>query len=91
MMIARSYLGVSRLRLPTLEAIPSIREGVISAFDDTMKIMVIAATCVSVLPILISLVMPNWYLGDTQNAVDDAGLAGERVGHDDEDEHHNDA
>ncbi|EPQ50366.1 drug h+ antiporter [Gloeophyllum trabeum ATCC 11539] len=49
-----------------------IREGVIHAYDDTMKIMVITATVLSVVPVLISLTMPNWYLGDTQNAVDDA-------------------
>lgn len=40
--------------------------------------MVIAATCVSVVPILVSLIMPNWYLGDKQNAVDTADLTGER-------------
>lgn len=47
-----------------------IREGVIEAYDDTMKVMVIAATLLSVPPVLFSLLMPNWYLGDQQNAVD---------------------
>ncbi|PSS03712.1 hypothetical protein PHLCEN_2v3966 [Hermanssonia centrifuga] len=55
-----------------------IREGVISAYDDTMKILCIAATCISVIPILFSLIMPDWYLGDKQNAVDSTDLAGER-------------
>lgn len=40
--------------------------------------MVIIATAVSVAPIFLALLMPNWYLGDKQNAVDDADLAGER-------------
>ncbi len=35
-----------------------------------MKVMVIAATLLSVPPVLFSLLMPNWYLGDQQNAVD---------------------
>ncbi|KAK7689671.1 hypothetical protein QCA50_007466 [Cerrena zonata] len=56
-----------------------IREGVISAYDDTMKIMIIAATALSVIPIFLALLMPNWYLGDKQNAVDDADLTGETV------------
>lgn len=50
-----------------------------AAYDDTMKILVIAATVLSVIPILLALIMPDWYLGDKQNAVDDANLAGERV------------
>jgi hypothetical protein len=44
-----------------------------------MKIMVITATVLSVLPILCAAMMPNWYLGDTQNAVDKVGLSGELV------------
>ncbi len=43
-----------------------------------MKILCIAATCISVIPILFSLIMPDWYLGDKQNAVDSTDLAGER-------------
>lgn len=39
------------------------------AYDSTMKVMVITATFISVLPILLALAMPDWYLGDTQNAV----------------------
>lgn len=49
-----------------------------TAYDSTMKTMIIAATALSVVPILISLFMPNWYLGDRQNAVDAADLTGER-------------
>lgn len=39
-----------------------------------MKVMVIAATLLSVPPVLFSLMMPNWYLGDQQNAVDSSPL-----------------
>ena len=42
-----------------------------------MKTMVIAATAIAVIPILLALFLPNWYLGDTQNAVDNANLEGE--------------
>ena len=56
-----------------------IREGVIAAYDDTMKILVITATVISVLPILFALIMPNYHLGDRQNAVDQTDLTGERV------------
>ncbi|KAI0755989.1 drug:h+ antiporter [Irpex lacteus] len=56
-----------------------IREGVITAYDSTMRTLVIAATCISVLPILFSLMMPDYHLSDKQNAVDDTTLTGERV------------
>ena len=56
-----------------------IREGVIAAYDDTMKILVIAATVLSVVPVLFSLFMPDYRLGDAQNAVDGTTLTGERV------------
>ncbi|KAI8995203.1 drug:h+ antiporter [Trametes punicea] len=49
------------------------------AYGDTMRDMLIAATVLAVVPILLSLGMPNWYLGDRQNAVDAADLKGERI------------
>jgi hypothetical protein len=44
-----------------------------------MKIMVLVAVGVSVLPILVALTMPDWYLGDKQNAqeVSEEQLVGE--------------
>ncbi|KAF9229770.1 MFS general substrate transporter [Gyrodon lividus] len=51
-----------------------VREGVIQAYDDTMKIMVLCAIIFSVVPVFLALGMPNWYLGDKQNAVDAANL-----------------
>ncbi|KAG2353161.1 major facilitator superfamily domain-containing protein [Suillus spraguei] len=63
-----------------------VREGVINAYDDTMKIMVIVATVLSVVPILLALAMPNWYLGDRQNAIDAADLTGRLALEDDEED-----
>ncbi|KAF7363585.1 hypothetical protein MSAN_01015300 [Mycena sanguinolenta] len=56
-----------------------IREGVISAYSDVMKTMVFAGIVVSVLPIVVALFMPDWYLGDEQSAreVSEAQGAGE--------------
>lgn len=50
-----------------------------------MKTMVIVATAVSVLPILVALTMPNWYLGNVQNAVDGTDTEAQ-LGNEDEDE-----
>lgn len=44
-----------------------------------MKIMVTVATVLSVVPVLLALAMPNWYLGDRQNAIDAADLTGRPV------------
>ena len=44
-----------------------------------MKLMLIAATVLSVVPLVLSLFMPDWYLGDKQNAVDATDLKGERA------------
>ena len=49
------------------------------AYSDVMKVMIIVATVIAVVPFALSFFMPNWYLGDKQNAVEDVGLAGERV------------
>ncbi|KAJ7599324.1 drug:h+ antiporter [Mycena floridula] len=57
-----------------------IREGVISAYSDVMRTMLIVAVVMSVFPFLLSIFMPNWYLGDTQNAVNNQDLAGTIAG-----------
>lgn len=44
-----------------------------------MKILTIAATAFAVVPFFLSFFVPNWYLGDQQNAVDNVDLAGEKV------------
>ena len=55
---------------------------VLAAYDSTMKSMVVVATVLSVVPIILSLGMPNWYLGETQNAVDDSAFDDELYDHD---------
>ncbi|KAH7884054.1 major facilitator superfamily domain-containing protein [Phlebopus sp. FC_14] len=57
-----------------------VRKGVIQAYEATMIIMVACAIALSVIPVLLALGMPNWYLGDKQNAVDEADLTGRRDG-----------
>jgi hypothetical protein len=49
------------------------------AYDDVMKILTIAATVFAVVPFLLAFSMPDWYLGDQQNAVENVDLAGEKV------------
>jgi hypothetical protein len=49
------------------------------AYDDVMKILTIAATVFAVVPFLLAFLMPDWYLGDQQNAVENVDLAGEKV------------
>ncbi|KAF8149148.1 drug:h+ antiporter [Crassisporium funariophilum] len=56
-----------------------IREGVILAYDDVMKIITIVATIFGFIPFALSFLMPNWYLGDQQNAVENVDLSGEKV------------
>lgn len=46
------------------------------AYDDTMKVMILCAIGLSVLPVLCALGMPDWHLGDKQNAVDSSDLTG---------------
>lgn len=47
-----------------------------AAYSDTMAIMVTVATALSVIPLGLSLLMPDWYLGDQQNAVEDMDAPG---------------
>ncbi|KAH8079829.1 drug:h+ antiporter [Cristinia sonorae] len=67
---------MSAMRLPPGSP---IRNGVIAAYGDTMKIILIVATCVSVIPIFLSYLLPNFYLGDTHNAVEGVDLKGEII------------
>lgn len=56
-----------------------VREGVIRAYSEVMHTMIIIATVVAVVPLIVAFFMPNWYLGDTQNAVDHEDLTGDVV------------
>ncbi|PLB45227.1 hypothetical protein P170DRAFT_440373 [Aspergillus steynii IBT 23096] len=46
------------------------REAGIRAFTNTVRPMYLAALCLSVIPLIAGLLMPNYYLGRTQNVVD---------------------
>lgn len=50
-----------------------------TAYDEVMKILTIVATIFAVVPFVLAIWMPNWYLGDQQNAVENVDLAGEKV------------
>lgn len=39
-----------------------------------MRIMILIALVLSCIPMFLALLLPNWYLGDKQNAVDDVDL-----------------
>lgn len=41
-----------------------------------MKVMILCATGLSVIPVLCAFGMQDWHLGDKQNAVDSADLTG---------------
>lgn len=42
-----------------------------------MLILTIVATCIAIIPLAISFTLPNYYLSDKQNAVDEVALDGE--------------
>lgn len=46
-----------------------------------MKILIITATCIAVIPFALSFFIPDWHLGDKQNAVDNVDLQREREAH----------
>ncbi|CAE6385752.1 unnamed protein product [Rhizoctonia solani] len=47
------------------------------AYDETMKVLLIAATVIAIIPPALALLMPDYFLGDTQNAVEGTTLTGE--------------
>ncbi|GAW09845.1 drug:h+ antiporter [Lentinula edodes] len=51
-----------------------VREGVILAYGDVMRDLLILATILSIFPIFLAMFLPNWYLGNKQNAVNDEDL-----------------
>ena len=46
----------------------------VAAYSDGMKIIMISATCLAVIPFALSFFIPDRYLGDTPNTVDTADL-----------------
>ncbi|CAE6430610.1 unnamed protein product [Rhizoctonia solani] len=58
-------------------ASPAVRKGVIEAYGATTRPMFIISLGLSCICFILAFFMPNYYLGNTQNAVDGKGLAGE--------------
>lgn len=56
-----------------------IRQGAIKAYTKTNGIIFTVAIVVAAVPVICSLLMPNYYLGKQQNAVTNRGLDGEAV------------
>ncbi|WVW80526.1 hypothetical protein I302_102511 [Kwoniella bestiolae CBS 10118] len=56
-----------------------IRQGAIRAYSFTSGRLAVCALCLSVVPLLATFFMPNFYLGKQQNAVTNKGLDGEVV------------
>merc|ERR1712093_119608 len=54
-------------------------DGIVDSYANVMKMLLIAATAISVVPIIMSLFANNIYLSDTQNAVEGEDLAGRAV------------
>ncbi|KFY32793.1 hypothetical protein V495_08729 [Pseudogymnoascus sp. VKM F-4514 (FW-929)] len=54
-----------------------IRQGAVSAYTRTNGLIVTTACVLSVIPIIFSCLMPDYYLGKQQNAVTNTGLDGE--------------
>ncbi|KAJ8081510.1 hypothetical protein PM082_007355 [Marasmius tenuissimus] len=74
---AQIYSSINFIREMYPAGTPT-REGIIAAYSDVMRSLLITATCIAVIPLLLSLAMPEWHLGDSQNAVDQTDLAGRR-------------
>ncbi|KAK0103836.1 hypothetical protein ONS96_004946 [Cadophora gregata f. sp. sojae] len=56
-----------------------VRQGAIRAYSYVNGHIAIAALVLSAIPLLATLFMPNFYLGEQQNAVTNTGLDGERI------------
>lgn len=41
-----------------------------------VKTLTITATVIAVIPLIFACLMPNWYLGDSQNAIEEVDLDG---------------
>lgn len=66
---AASYRGVN----------DAAYEGIITSYDSVMKTLLIAATCIAIVPIALAIILPDIYLGDGQNAVEKEDLGGRPI------------
>ncbi|KAI0759140.1 drug:h+ antiporter [Trametes elegans] len=75
----RDKLFGSITSVTTLPFEDATRQGVIAAYGDTMRVLIIVAIVFAVPPLCLALFMPDWYLGDAQNAVEGIDTKGEKV------------
>lgn len=75
----RATLFGSIVSIVALDPSDPIRVGAVQAYSDTMKILIIASLAFGLIPIILASIMPNFYLGDAQNAIDGLGITGRRV------------
>ncbi|KAI5476706.1 MFS transporter, drug:H+ antiporter [Pseudohyphozyma bogoriensis] len=61
-----------------------IYAGVVTAYGQTMKVLLIAATCIAVIPVLLSIGITDVFLSDAHNAVEHEDLGGRPMGNDEE-------
>ncbi|KFZ18119.1 hypothetical protein V502_04278 [Pseudogymnoascus sp. VKM F-4520 (FW-2644)] len=54
-----------------------VRQGAVAAYTRTNGLIVTTACVLSIIPVIFSCLMPNYYLGKQQNAVTNTGLDGE--------------
>lgn len=57
-----------------------VLDGVIGAYDIVMERLLIAATCLAVIPVIASLFIVNIELGSSQNAVEDEQVVEKHLG-----------
>ncbi|KAJ3008676.1 hypothetical protein HKX48_008399 [Thoreauomyces humboldtii] len=57
-----------------------VYDGIITAYGNTMRTLLIVATCIAVVPILLSFLVQDVHLTDDQNAVEKEDVGGERLG-----------
>lgn len=53
-----------------------IYAGIIESYDATMKVLLIAATCIAVIPLALSFLVSDLYLSDAHNGVEHEDLGG---------------
>ncbi|KAF2015192.1 MFS general substrate transporter [Aaosphaeria arxii CBS 175.79] len=75
--IAKIYGSIKTLK--TYELADPIRQGSIRAYAIVNGHITVASICLSCVPLIASLFMPNYYLGKQQNAANNKGLDGEVV------------
>src|SRR3954465_7282496 len=75
----RDRLFGSIISIGALDPSDPVRQGAINAYSDTMRILIIVALVMGLIPIALAFLMPNYYLGNAQNAVDGLDIAGRRV------------